>query len=522
MKTLIRSAAAAATLLGIAGVLAQPSPQLLSPQRTSVPPLPWIDAQLPPEERADLLIAAMTLEQKVQQLSNDTRPAELDANRPPGCEFTRIARHIQGIPELGIPTVRMVNGGTGVRGGACLPEPQATALPSTPASAATFNPELNRQLGDVLGDEARRHGHQVMLAPGMNLHRVPFGGRNYEYQSEDPYLSGVMVVEQIKAIQANGIHANAKHFAVNEQESQRRQLATVVPPRALHELYLLPFEMAVKDAEPASIMCAFPELNGVSACSNPDLLKTTLRERWGFKGYVMTDRQALHDVAPSIKAGVDWELAHIAPQFYTLEPQPGFGREGIAAALAAGKITVADIDQMLRHRYVQMFKFGHFETDFDALYEAVPDFLTHGLVAREIAEQGIVLLKNENNFLPLNPANIKSVALIGAEWFAGMAKLPPRSIRADNVNVVAPYTVTPQEGLTNVLRSMGSAATVTYNSAGGTGKKADRDAAVELAMNSDIVIVMVGDNPHELCDRETLSLPVIPPTDPEFCAWDEL
>ena len=525
MNILIRQATAAAAFLVITGVLAQPSPQILSPPRTSVPPLPWMNADLTPEQRADLLIAAMTLEQKVEQLSNDTRPAEIAANRPPGCEFTPIGRHIQGIPELGIPTVRMINGGTGVRGGDCLPEPQATALPSTPASAATFNPELNRRLGDLLGDEARRDGHQVMLAPGMNLHRHPYGGRNYEYQSEDPYLSGVMAVEQIKGIQANGIHANAKHFVANEQETQRRQMAAVVPPRALHELYLIPFEMAVKDAKPASIMCAFPEINGVSACSSEDLLKTTLRERWGFEGYVVTDRRALHDLAPSIKAGMDWELAHITPLHYVLEPQPGQrgnpGSEGIRAALAGRQYHNGDIDQMLRRRYVQMFEFGHFDTDFDVLYEAVPDFLAHGLVAREIAEQGIVLLKNENNFLPLNASSIKSVALIGAEWFAGMAKLPPRSVRADNAGVVAPYTVTPKNGLENVLRAMGSAATVTYNSAGGTGKKADRDAAVELARKSDIVIVMVGDNAHELCDRENLSLPIIPPSDPNFCAFDD-
>jgi beta-glucosidase len=162
-----------------------------------------------------------------------------------------------------------------------------------------------------------------MLAPGMNLHRVPFGGRNYEYQSEDPYLSGIMAVEQIKGIQANGIHANAKHFAANEQETQRRQLTTVVPPRALHELYLLPFEMAVKDAHPASIMCAFPEINGVSACSSEDLLKTTLREQWGFRGYVIPARRAVHDLGPSNKAGVDWELSHLIPNIYTLEPQRG-------------------------------------------------------------------------------------------------------------------------------------------------------------------------------------------------------
>src|SRR6185295_6382371 len=404
----------------------------------------------------------------------------------------------------------------------CVPEPRATGLPSTPASAATFNPQLNRQLGDVLGDEARRHGHQVLLAPGMNLHRHPYGGRNYEYQSEDPYLSGVMAVEQIKGIQANGIHANAKHFAVNEQETQRRQMATVVPPRALHELYLLPFEMAVKDARPASIMCASPEINGVSACSSEDLLKTTLRENWGFQGYVISDRRAVHDLAPSIKAGVDWELSHITPLHYALDPQRGQsgnpGSEGIRAALGAGSITVSDLDQMLRLRYVEMFKFGHFDTNFDALFEASPDFLSHGLVAREIAEQGIVLLKNENAFLPLHPTNITSIALIGAEWYAGKAKLPPRSTRADNESVVAPYTITPQQGLENALRAMGSSATVTYNSAGGTGRKSDRDAAVELARKSDVVIVMVGDNPHELCDRDSLSLPIIPPADPNFCA----
>jgi beta-glucosidase len=485
-----------------------------------------MNTALTPEQRADLLIPQMTLEQKVQQITNDTRPAKDDANRPPDCGFTQVGRHIQGIPELAIPTVRMVNGGTGLRGGDCSPEPTATGIPSTPASAATFNPELNRQLGELLGDEARRHGHQVMLAPGMNLHRHPYSGRNYEYQSEDPYLSGVMAVEQIKGIQSFGIHANAKHFAGNEQETQRRQMATAISSRALFELYLLPFEMAVKDAQPASIMCAFPEINGVSSCSNEELLNQTLRQRWGFQGYVMTDRRALHDLAPSIKAGVDWELAHITPTHYTLEPQRGQngnpGSEGIRAALAAGSITIGDLDQMLRRRYVQMFKFGHFDTDFDALYAAVPDFLSHGLVAREIAEQGIVLLKNDRGLLPLDPVGIQSVALIGAEWFAGMAKLPPRSIRADNTSVVSPYTITPQQGLQDVLRSLGSAATVTYESGGGTGTKADRDRAIALAQKSDVVIVMVGDNPHELCDRETLRLPNMPPTDPNFCGWDEV
>jgi beta-glucosidase len=486
--------------------------------------LPWMNPSLTPEQRADLLISHMTLEQKVEQISNDTRPAEDPANRPPGCEFTSVGRHIQGISELGIPTVRMINGPTGVRGGDCKNEPTSTALPSAPALAATFNPQLAYGLGEVLGNETRLDGHQVQLAPGMNLHRVPYGGRNYEYYSEDPYLSGVMAIQAIEGIQSQGVHANAKHFAANEQETQRRQMAALVPPRALHELYLLPFEMSVKDAQPASVMCAFPEINGVSACSNKDLLKTTLREAWGFQGYVITDRRALHDTVGSIKAGVDWELAHMTPLFYSLDPQKGQkgnpGGEGLRFDLESGKITVADLDQMLRRRYVQMFKFGQFDINLDAVYGSTPDFEPHGQVAREIAEQGVVLLKNQNGILPLNPKKVNSIALIGATWFAGMAKLPPRSTRGNNVGVIPSYTVTPQQGLENVLRGVGSSATVTYNS--GAGTKSDRQAAIQLARESDVVIVMLGDNPHELCDRETLGFPMIPPADPNFCAWDEI
>lgn len=139
-------------------------------------------------------------------------------------------------------------------------------------------------------------------------------------------------------------------------------------------------------------------------------------------------------------------------------------------------ITVSDIDQMLRRRYIQMFKFGQFDTNFDALFSATPDLVSHALLAREIAEQGIVLLENQNSFPPLNAATVNSVALIGAR-FAGIATMAPLSLNGDNANVSAPYTVTPQQGLVNVLRSLGSAATVTYASGGGTGTKGWRAGA---------------------------------------------
>src|SRR5688572_11482714 len=391
--------------------------------------LPWMDTSLTPEQRADLLIPQMTLEEKVQQLSNDVLPLRDPDNRPPGCRYERVARYIHRIPELRIPSVRMTNGGTRLRGGSCLPQPEATAVPSASAIGASFNPDLARQLGYVLGDEARLWGHQVLLGPLMNLVRHPYGGRNFDFPSEDPYLSGVMSVETIKGIQAEGVHAIPKHIVGNEQETDRNNGNSVIPPRALPELYLLPFEMSAKDGEMAGVMCAYNQLNGVSACSNRELLTTTMREQWGWQGYVVTDRRALHDLASSIKAGVDWELAHETPHYYALEPKPGNSRqgpsEGIRAALEAGTITIADIDQMLRRRYVQMFKFGHFDTDFDVMYEAAPDFVTNRLVARRIAEEGLVLLKNENAFLPLTTTNLESIALIGATWFAGMAKMAP-------------------------------------------------------------------------------------------------
>ncbi len=503
--------------------------QEVVPRAQGAPSLPWMNTSLTPEQRAELLIAEMTLEQKVQQLSNDVRPAQDPANRPKGCGFAGSGRHIQGIPALGIPTVRMTNGGTGIIGGDCKPNPVGTGVPSTIALGATFNPALGRQLGEVLGNEARLHGHQVLLGPTVTPVRHPYGGRNYQMHSEDPYLSGVMGAETITGIQAQGIHAVPKHYAGNEQETSRRVGESVIPPRALHELYLLPFEMAVRDTQPASIMCAYNRLNGVSACSNAELLDVTLRDRWGFGGYVMTDRSALHDLAPSIKAGVDWELAHRTPVHYALKRQPDRpdnpASEGLGAALAAGSITVGNIDQMLRRRYIQMFKFGHFDTNFDVLFEASPDFFSHGVVAREIAQQAIVLLKNENNFLPLSAGNLQSVALIGASWYAGIAKLPVRG-GDDNTpfNEAGnpPFTVTPKQGIENVLRSVGSSATVTYESGGGTGTQADIDRAVALARKSDVVIVMIGDDPSEGCDLRTLRLPVVPPGNIDFCAWNEV
>jgi len=178
--------------------------------------LPWMNSNLPPGTRTELLIQAMTLDQKIQQLATIPEPnADLA-----GCGFTRLGRHIRAIPSLAIPAFREVNGGNGVRGGDCLPEPTSTGLPSGTLGAATFNPALNFAWGAVIGQEARNFAHHVLLGPGFNLIRVPYTGRAQEYMSEDPYLAGAIATQQTKGIQSRGIQAMIKHYVGNDERGE--------------------------------------------------------------------------------------------------------------------------------------------------------------------------------------------------------------------------------------------------------------------------------------------------------------
>ncbi|MCM3763756.1 glycoside hydrolase family 3 protein [Neobacillus niacini] len=475
---------------------------------------PWMNTKLSAEERTELLLDAMTMEQKIQQIAisrfnendkGDTVVIKRGGTSKymngefapqgtlPGCEWQDTGRQIRGIEELGIPTIRMTNGGTGVKGGSCGNDPIATGLPSTLAMAATFDRGLNYEAGRILGEETRAFAHHVLLGPGMNLVRHPYNGRNYEYFSEDPYLTGTLATEQVKGIQEQGVQAQLKHLAGNEQETERWTMGVQVPSKAMNELYMLPFEMTVKNADPASVMCSFPDVNGTFACDSSELLQDALRDKWGFDGYVMSDRRAIHDTVKAIKAGTNVELDW-APQYYT--------QEKIQEALDSGQVTEDDIDNLLRPRYIKMIEYGHMDEPYDKFMPEIVDPMANGASARKMAEEGAVLLKNDNGFLPLN-GEPKSIALIGVEWFAGEAKMSPRSVRDNNENVEAPYTVTPKEGLENVIKELGYDTKVTYNDG------RDPEAAAKLAAESDVVLLMVGDNPHETADRDTLGFPAI-------------
>ncbi|MET0934255.1 MAG: glycoside hydrolase family 3 C-terminal domain-containing protein [Mycetocola sp.] len=479
MKKPLPRSATRAFAIGIAVILAT---GVGVPAAVGATALPWMDSSLAPEQRSDLLIDAMSLDQKIQQIA--MQPVE--NTNIPGCAFSRQGRHVEGIPELAIPTLRMTNGPFG--NGDCLVAPTSTGLTSALTVASSWDPKVSAEWGDILGEETRASAHNVLLTPGINLGRIANAGRNFEYFGEDPYLAGVMAVAQVNAVQAHGVQSVAKHFAANEQETARNTMDTIVDDRTMHELYMIPFEMAIQEANLASVMCSYPHLNGVYACESEELLTDWLRDDLGFEGYVMSDRGATHSTAPAIKAGLDLEFA--SPRWFTPEL--------ITAALDAGALETADIDQQLDRRFTVMFELGQFDDPINSLTPI--DFAANGERVRDIGEKGSVLLKNQDDILPLDATSLDSIALIGAPTFAGEAKFNSQG-PSNAIVVTAPYTVTPEEGLKNALGALGSEATVSYNDA------TDIAAAAALAAESDVAVVMVGDISREGVDRTTLALP---------------
>lgn len=354
----------------------------------------------------------------------------------------------------------------------------ATALPSALALSATWNPELAGKFGEIAGQETAARGEQLIEAPGVNIVRVPQNGRNFEYFGEDPYLSGRMAVPEIEAIQKQGVIAEVKHYAANNQEADRKTVNEIIDERTLREMYLPAFEASVTQADVGAVMCAYPSVNGQFGCENVHLLKDILRGEWGFKGFVQSDYTATHSTVQAAQAGLDIEMKHDA--YYD---------QGMKEAIVSGKLPESVVDTMLIRRYSQMFRLGVF----DRFYTPTPiPAEKDGAVAREIAEHAAVLLKNSNHQLPLSAAGLKTLALIGP--YAGAAHTGGGGSSA----VTPLYTVKPLDGIKRQLRSD---ATVTYND--GT----DTAAAANVASSADLAILMVGNKDREGRDRPNLSLP---------------
>lgn len=426
---------------------------------------PWMNPSLSPQQRAELLVKAMTLNEKIAQI----HMLDLRGEKP---------REVPAIERLGLPAFKITNGPLGAGPGDS-PRPQpATALPSALALAASWDPALAETFGRLAGEEVGARPEHLLEAPGVNIARVPQNGRNFEYFGEDPYLAARMVVPEIRGIQSTGILAEVKHYAVNSQEDARKIIDEIVDERTLREIYLPAFEASVKQGDVAAVMCAYPSVNGQFACENVHLLKDILRGDWGFQGFVQSDYTATHSTLPAALAGLD--LAMKNDEHYNAD---------MREAVRTGQLAESVVDQMLIRRFAQMFKFGFFDHPKTA---TTVDAQKNGAVARTIAEQSAVLLKNAGGQLPLQAAAIRSIAVIGP--YAGAAHTG-----GGGSSAVAPlYTVTPVDGLKNAL---GVNVTVNYNDG------RDATAAAALAKSADVALVMVGNKDREGADRPNLSLP---------------
>ncbi len=447
---------------------------------------PWMDKSLSPRERAEKLVAAMTLEQKIAQLhgametiniydlpSADEMNAMSAEEQDQLMAQIQVQRHVKGIEELGIPRFRITNGPVGVGMGDGHPSPAATALPMSIGLAAGFDPELAREYGDIIGSETATLGQHVLEGPGVCLHRTPIAGRNFEYFSEDPYLSGVMGVEVTKAIQEHGIIAMGKHYVVNDQEYERFRTSVEVDEHVLRELYLLPFEMLVKDGDIAAIMSAYNRVRGVYATENRYILNDILRDEWGFQGYVQSDFWSCRSAAGSLNAGMDHEM-----------PDAKWLNEtNVKNALEDTSLEIQTVDRALIRRYTQMFRFGQFERPYNP---GEIDAKGHGAISRKIGSQTAVLLKNEGEMLPLDPKAYGSIVIIGQSEFVddacngggGSSKVTPL------------YTVPPVEGMQNVLQGLGSDTKVSKVTV--AKDLSNLEEAKSAATEADMVILMAG------------------------------
>lgn len=471
----------------------------------------YLDDSKPLEDRVEDALSRMTLREKV-----DIIHAQSKFSAP-------------GVPRLGIPEIWCTDGPMGVRPEVLWDEwdqagwtnDSCTAFPSLTALASTWNPEMALKYGKGIGEEARYRNKSVLLGPGINIYRTPLNGRNFEYMGEDPYLSSQMVVPYIKGVQSNGVSVCVKHFALNNNEVNRHTSNPIVDDRTLYEIYLPAFKAAAIDGEAWSFMGGYNLFRGEHASYNPILMNDILKGEWKWDGAVISDWGAVHDTNTAITGGLDMEFgswtnglsngkSNAYDNYFLADPYYN--------GIVEGKYTTGQLDDKVRRVLRLTFRtvmdrnrpFGSMGSD------------EHVATCREVGEEGVVLLQNRNNLLPVNLDEVKKIAVIGENAIKMM------TVGGGSSSLKARYEITPLDGL---KARVGDAAEIVY-ARGYVGDPTGEyngvvtgqdlndsrspeellDEAVAVAKDADVVLYFGGLNKsnHQDCedtDRETYDLP---------------
>jgi len=490
-----------------------------------------ISAKANDGQKIQQIISKMTLEQKAQLVIGTgmffEMPDSLRAKMPPGFGgedgskdpvygemVKRIRTYLPGaagvsaeFPELGVASQVLTDGPAGLR-----IQPirkgdtktyYCTAFPIGTVLASTWDTELIYKVGRAMGNEVKEYGSDILLAPALNIQRDPFCGRNFEYYSEDPLVAGKTATAMVKGIQSNGVGTSIKHFAANNSETNRMTVNTIVSERALREIYLKGFEITVKEAQPWTIMSSYNKINGTYTSESHDLLTKILRDDWKFQGYVMTDWGGGSDVVAQMVAGNDM-----------IQPGQPKQIEDIVAAVKAGKLDVKILDRNVGRILSIMLKAPRYNK---YPYSSAPDLKAHAEVTRQVATDGMVLLKNDKNALPI-PSGVKNIAAFGNTSYDFIAG------GSGSGDVNEAYTISLFEGLTNNGYTPDDALTTAYKAymdhMRAQAPKSDNpfmalmmgkqpiqemtvttDLAKKFAEKSDIALITIGRNAGEGRDR---------------------
>ncbi|MGN0044240.1 glycoside hydrolase family 3 C-terminal domain-containing protein [Alistipes indistinctus] len=456
----------------------------------------YLDAGRPIEERVEDALARMTLEEKVTLCHAQSKFSSA------------------GVPRLGIPEMWMSDGPHGIRAEKLWDEwddagwtsDSCTAFPALTCLAATWNPTLADTYGQAVGEEARYRNKAVLLGPGVNIYRTPLNGRNFEYMGEDPFLASAMVVPYIQGVQRNGVAACVKHFAVNDQETDRFNVEVKIDDRTLHEIHLPAFKAAVHDGGVWAVMGSYSIYKGQHCCHNQYLLRDLLKRDWGFDGVVISDWGGTHDTREAALNGLDMEMGSWTNGL-TLSWSNAYNEYFLAdpflELLRSKEIDEEIVNDKARRILRLMFRttmnpdrpYGSFATK------------EHALIGRKIAQEGIVLLKNQDNLLPLDPKQPRRILVVGENAQKMM------TLGGGSSELKVKYEISPLQGIENYFSP---ASQVTYAEGYSSVPTQNRHAllleAVDAARKADVVIFVGGLNKNENqdcegADRRSLNLP---------------